>query len=345
MAHRRSLARRHAARGCRHPAVRRARRRDRCRPGARRRRRARPSPLILAVELAEPGGTVNHLILIFDEVIDVTQLPDPEDFTLTIEPATLVEGSSIDLIYAGLASADLFSAAGFTFLKLGLPVAVSADDAMHLEYTPATTPIRDLALNKALPVVGVEAFVASPDDVVAGPMAWVYAIVDTTHGADTVALYLNRPIDASSLPVPTDFDDFAVTITDGATSTVVTPTAVSLFRPDLGFGSLDLTLPVAIERGQTVQVDYTPGATPIRSLAGAAAGPLVDTDVVLILPATSASATVGAASTVSTADGEPTVSDPLATAVHTRLPGRSPSPRGQSRNPRRPATRSLASKS
>jgi hypothetical protein len=293
--------------------------------------------LLFAVEVAEPGVPVDHLVLVFDEIIDPDSIPAAADFVITFEATgTPVTGTAIEHIYSGFGSPAFISAGGLSFLKLTtLPATMTSDDDLRLDYTPNPDPdaprIRDLALNETSQITNFQdVAILDPDDLAdpmeMGPMDFAGGVIDGDHGDDVILLFFNRPIDPDSLPAADDFRA-AITGPDNVTE-IVTPESVSLFRPDINIGMLDLRLPDPVTKDDEVVLDYTPNADPdaprIRSTdTGADAEAIVDEPITVVLPTVSASATFGeGGGTVSTADGSPpTVSDPMATTVTSSAAG------------------------
>ena len=90
------------------------------------------------------------------------------------------------------------------------------------------------------------------------------AVADGT----TLTLAYDEPLDGSSAPVPGDF-----TVTGGDQARTVSDAAVS-------GSAVALTLDPAVEHGEAgIQVSYTPGANPIRDVAGNDAEALTDQEV------------------------------------------------------------------
>ena len=85
------------------------------------------------------------------------------------------------------------------------------------------------------------------------PPSFVSAEVNST----TLTITYDETLDASSVPAGTDF-----TVT-GGTSGEVTVSSVSITGTDVA-----LTLASAVQSGETVTLDYTPGTTPIRDASG-----------------------------------------------------------------------------
>ena len=289
--------------------------------------------LLFAIEVAEPGVPLDHVVLVFDEIIDPDSIPAASEFGITfVATDTTVPGSAIERIYSGFGSPSFISAAGLSFLKVTFPVSFSSAHDLRLRYTPNPDPdaprIRDLARNEAvIPEVDVQ--IADPDDladpVEAGPMDFAGGVIDGDHGADVILLFFNRPIDPDSLPA---LADFSVEITDpDTTSVTVTPIDVSLFRPDINIGMLDLTLPEAVTKDQQVVLTYTPNPAPearIRALdTGVEAQEIPGEPITVVLPTVEATGAFGTnGGTLSTSDGSPpTVSDPMATTVTSTAPG------------------------
>lgn len=293
--------------------------------------------LLFAIEVAEPGVPMDHLVLIFDEIIDPDSIPAASDFAITFDATnTTVTPTAIEHVYSGFGSTSFISAAGLSFLKLTLPVSVTTSDDLSLDYTPDPTPganrIRDLAGNETPVIPDFQVIIADPDlfadlDHPEGAMDFAGGVIDGDHGADTILLFFNRPIDPASLPALTDF---SVEITDSETMTteIVTPASVSLFRPDINIGMLDLTLSDPVTKDQQVVLDYTPDPAPdanrIRSIdTDADAGAIVHEPITVVLPTVVASQTFGeGGGTVGTGDGNPpTVRDPMATTVTSTAEG------------------------
>ncbi len=175
---------------------------------------------------------------------------------------------------------NLFASAGVGEVTLSWGPPQSTGGALGIRYQyrhaqgssiPATTPwqsvgvrtvtITDLTAGRQY-TFQVRALSASP--AAQGPPAETRATPlaepDTTPPAeptptisgDQLTLTFNEPIDPASVPQPGDFD----VIVDGAPATV---TGVAISASDV-----ILTLGAAVESGETVTVDYTPGAAPLQ---------------------------------------------------------------------------------
>ena len=273
-----------------------------------------PPNILFLSEMADPNQPVDHLILIYDELLDPTSIPDKTDFTVEINhtPSAI---TGVELIYEGFASDQFVSAAGLSFVKLSLLTPVTTADTVTIRYRRAAHAFRDLALNEAADFGPMDTSVTDVNGFAPGDMAFVFATVDGPHGANRIWLFFNRPIDPDSIPAPTDFE---VKVNNSP----LTP-SVSLFRTDINIGMLDLILPVTLVQSDVVTIKYTPGTNPIRSRSsGLSADPIPTTTLTLLLPANSAAGTVGAGGEVSTfVTSQPTPEDPVASQVITPSAG------------------------
>ena len=267
--------------------------------------------------LAAPGEALNHIDIVWDEIIDPTSVPAPSDFGVVMGPGTeSVAPTAVRMIYSGFADASFISEGGVSLMRLDLGFSWTAGvNQLTLSYTPGASPVRDLALNEALPIEGreVEAF-----DIVdffpVGP------IIDEPHGRNRMLLAASLPIDPGSIPAPDDF-----VVRDGTgTELVDFVLSVTQIHADSGMGVLDLELASTIDDPSlTLTLDYVKGLNPIRSLRdGTELEPFAGLPVLLMLPSDYADAAVvpGGTLTTATADGT-SASDPLATSVTSQTGG------------------------
>ena len=207
-------------------------------------------PLVL--DLAGPvltSATVggNRLVLTYDEALDETSTPAPDDFSVTVaDSARGITGVSLD----------------GSKVTLTLASAIAEGQAVSLSYTvPDTGAIRDVLGNTA---AGLEAQEVTADATVP---AFAEAAVD---GARLVLTY-DEALDETSTPVP---GAFSVAVAESPNS----PRGVS--DVSVTGMAVTLTLGSAVSAGQTLTLSYTvPDAGPIRDLASNPAAALVDVSV------------------------------------------------------------------
>ena len=222
--------------------------------------------------LAAPGDSIDHVGIVWDEIIDPTSVPDKSAFAVSVNGGPAVVPTDVTLLYSGLGDTEIFG--GVTFMRLGLDVTwVAGTDDLTLSYTPGPHPVRDYELNEAQPFANVE---VAPWDF--GEMGVIGPMLDERNGRDRILLGITHRIDPGSLPEP---GDFAVSV-DGAPLAVL---SVTQRFADMGMGILDLELADTIDDpALEVTLDYIPGATPIISLRdGGQLSAFFDTPVTLIL--------------------------------------------------------------
>lgn len=253
------------------------------------------------------GEEIDHVAIIWDEIIDPNSIPDPDDFDVTINGVVLPQGPSrVTLVYSGLASEEsLAGIDGASFMKIELPTTWNTtDDEVLLTYRHGADPVRDRALNQAEPFTDQE---VTPFDF--GDFFAIAAGVDSHHADDRILLVLSLPIDPATIP---DAGDFVVT---DETGEIEVRSVTPLFE-NTGLGILDLELAIPMtDPTSAVALDYAPVPVDerIRSARdGTELDPFFDEPVILMLASDSATGT-GSASTA-TADG-PTPADPVATTV------------------------------
>ena len=127
-------------------------------------------------------------------------------------------------------------------VTLTLATAVPANQAVSIDYTPGANPIQDAAGNDAAPLSGTD--VRPPQ------------LTRATVNASRLVLTYDETLDAGSVPAPGDFVVTAAGSTAGVAGVSVGGSAVTL------------TLATAVQAGQTVTLDYTPGANPTQDRAG-----------------------------------------------------------------------------
>ena len=198
------------------------------------------------------------LILTYNEALDATSEPAASDFTVTVAgSARTVSGVAVS---------------GMT-VTLTLGSAVTAGQAVTLDYTAGTNPIQDTSGNDA-----------------AGLSAQTVTIVDTmapvirgaTVEGTTLILTYSEALDGTSTPVASDF-----TVTVDGSARTVSSVAIS-------GATVTLTLASAVTPGQAVTVAYTSGTNPIEDAAGNDAADLTAraADEVDTTPPTLSTATV-----------------------------------------------------
>ena len=215
------------------------------------------------------GATVNGstLTLTYDKALDGASVPAASDFAVTAAGSTVnVSGASV---------------AGST-VTLTLATAVEAGQTVALDYTPGANPIQDAAGNDAAALSGQTVTNNTGRPVLTG----------ATVNGSTLTLTYDKALDGASVPAASDF---AVT---AAGSTV------NVSGARVAGSTVTLTLATAVEAGQTVALDYTPGANPIQDAAGNDAVPLSGQTV-----------------TNNTSGGGPITTPPGAPASLTTMPG------------------------
>ena len=172
-------------------------------------------------EFVAPGIEVGHLVVAWDEILDPRFAPDAADFTITVNAATPQPAAGAELMFAGLATNELFFGDdGVTFMRLDLPagVTVGVDDTVAVAYAPGSNPVRDLALNPAAAFPATDG--ALFDN---GGFSHFLAVVDSYHGADRVVIALSEPIVPASLPAT---GQFQVTVTAMTLTSPRLPTCI-----------------------------------------------------------------------------------------------------------------------
>ena len=270
-----------------------------------------PPSILFAGEVLS-AASYDHVVLIYSTGLDET-VPIPlGDFTVTVDgtPHTPV---SARYLLSGLAGPDGgFGESGTTFIRLNLPagVMVGAASDITVRYVPGPAPLRDLSLTAA-----VSEIVAAPVQD-AGEFAFLAGVVDAGNATNRLTLIFTGQVDLGSIPVS---DDFVVKVNGSP----VVVTAVEPREPDLGLGFVDLVLAGSVPYGAIATVAYTPGTNPFMARnGGLVLDPIPQTDVLLFVPPTNASAPVVAGGTVSTGVGTPpSPADPLTTAVTSPIAG------------------------
>jgi hypothetical protein len=268
-----------------------------------------PQPFISG-EVVPMGRTLDHVVLVIDELIDPSSMPAPGDFAVTIgeDPATPVDVTFLEHVFSGFAGIDFGDGAqdGLSFIRLDLSQPVDPSSVVRVSYTG--TAIRDLSLEPmgTFPPLTME--LVEDDQTLS---SW-FAVVDGYHGADKLLIFFPAQLDEASIPLP---DRFAVRVGDPAAAVAVD--AVTLLHPELGVNVLELDLASAVPPGAPVRFDYTPGANPIsHRWTPAEAEPIVDAEATVLVPSNSASQNADPDEPVSTVVGDgPTPTDPIATTV------------------------------
>lgn len=271
---------------------------------------ARPPEIAFVGEVITEAQTeLDHLILVFDEMIDPTSIPGPEEETFTVYVNDVPEApASVELSYQGFAGPNgFFGSAGASFVRLGLatPLEIAAIETLEVGYTPGETPIRDLALNEmVVPPTPVTAELA-----VADPIFFLGATVDYSHGTDRVLLVFSEPLDLGSIPAA---DRFILQVNE-------TPTSVTVETPmtNIGIGLIDLVLPMHLSGSETLLVSYVPGDQPLTGrYSDQEAGGFTNAPVDYFLPLNGTTEMVAPDGQATTFYGDgPTDSDPLATTI------------------------------
>jgi uncharacterized repeat protein (TIGR02059 family) len=269
-----------------------------------------PPELVAAIEVSDVP--IGHLALLYDEVLDPTSIPDRTDFMVELDDATQLTPDSVEHVYSGFSGSGGFGQTGLGLLVLHLPVLLDPGDTVLVTYTPhPDRPIRDLALNEAAALPGVEGGIATPESIFGSTTtSFVGSVIDGPRGADVILAIFDRALDPGTLPA--DGADFIVLVN----GTPLAVDTVSIVRPEAGLGLLDLQLAGEVAPDDEVTLEYAPQGAPISGLhTGGDLAPFGPAFVTVILPANDASATVAPGGSVSTAQADPSVGDPLGTTV------------------------------
>ena len=204
-----------------------------------------PVPVVNAFDPArffegDVDGTI--LLMLFDQFITHAILPDPGDFTVT------VDGSR-----RSVAQVQPASGGRATFLVLVLSSPVAAGEEVTFTYTRGETPLQEYYGDQ------VASFGPVPVANVGGPPEFNWAEVD---GERMRVIFQPRP-DTEFVPQP---GDFTVTV-DGSNRAVR--------RVNVGVDSIytltrvvRLTLAEPVNAGEYVTVAYAPGSTALRHEGG-----------------------------------------------------------------------------
>ncbi|MEO0989189.1 MAG: SwmB domain-containing protein, partial [Cyanobacteria bacterium J06639_14] len=193
-----------------------------------------PDTTAPALQTAEVDGA--SLTLTYDEALDGASDPLGSDYGVTIN---------------GVAAMVTTVDADGTTVSLTLDTAVAFGDVVTVDYTPGGTPVQDEAGNDAIALSA-------------------QAVTNNTAEPDTIAPVLQTAvIDGMSLVL--SYDEAL----DGASDPVVGDYVVSVNGVAAGVSTVDadgttvnLSLLTAVNAGDTVTVDYTPGGTPVQDIAG-----------------------------------------------------------------------------
>ena len=190
------------------------------------------------------GATVNGstLTLTYDEALDRASVPAASDFAVT------AAGSTVTVTGVGVAGSTV---------TLTLATAVEANQAVALDYTLGANPTQDAAGNDAVLLSGQTVTNNTGRADVTPP-----ALTGATVSGSTLVLTYNAALDGASVPAA---GNFVVT----AAGSTVTVTGVGVAG-----STVTLTLAAAVQAGQTVALNYTPGTNPTQDVAGNDAAPL-----------------------------------------------------------------------
>lgn len=261
----------------------------------------------LVGEFTVEGQPLDHLVIIWDEILDRSSVPAPSDFRVTINNGAEIVPTQVAHLFAGVADASFaFGADGASFMRIDLPTTYSIGDDVLLDYIPGSTPIRDLALTPAQAFSDVEVLA---EDI--GGFHWLTSVIDSYHGADKLVFVVSDPIEPASLPAPAQFQVLVGVDSIGVSS-------VTDLHPEIGLGFIELSLEAPItDPDAIVQLEYTslPG-TLVSRYRGETFATL--SGEVTVLLADSASGDLGAGDSLSTADpGGTTPEDPVAATITT----------------------------
>ncbi len=174
-----------------------------------------------------------RLVLTYDEPLDGASRPAAGDFTVTAAGSTV-----------GVSRVRI----GGSSVTLTLASAVPAGQAVTLDYRPGANPIRDEAGNNAAALSGRS--VTNATDTRAPELNGATVL------GRTLVLTYDEALDGASRPAGGDF-----TVMAGGSR-------VGVNWAEIGGSSVTLTLASVVQPDETVTLDYTPGANPIRDEAG-----------------------------------------------------------------------------
>ena len=219
-----------------------------------------------APELRSATIDATRVVLAYDEALDDASQPATGDFSVSVTDSVTSAVSQPTVTAVTLSASKV---------ALTLSAAVSFADTVTLSYTSGTDPIRDEATNPAGNLAGyaltniTAAPAGTPPVVVPGDTA-PPGLSSATVDAASVVLAYDEALDEASQPA---IGDFSVSVTDSVTAAVsaAVVSAVSVVASEV-----TLTLSAAVRFGDTVTLDYTAGADPVRDEATNPAGDLVD---------------------------------------------------------------------
>lgn len=258
-------------------------------------------------EFTVPGTPVDHVVIVWDEILDRSSVPSPGDFIATINGAGHA-ATGVSHLYAGVASDGFaFGSDGVSFMRIDLPVTIAIGDIVTLDYVPGPQPILDLSRTAAAGFSGVDVVLED-----FGGFGALTAVLDSYHGADKVVIVLTDPIEPASLPAPSQFE----VDVDGVPVAV---SGVADLYPGLGLAFLEVTLAGAVtDPASIVEVAYASSpTTAISRLRGTSldgfAGQL---DAVVLADAVAGTLAPGESLSTVPAGG-PTPEDPVGVSVTT----------------------------
>ncbi len=218
--------------------------------------------------LLQRASVAGHsLRLVFDAPLDTASLPAGNTFRVNTQD---FDGDTRNIGGAGTVSID-----GST-VTVGLAAAVRPDEIVSVSYTPPATGKK---LQSATYATAVKAFsgfqVETVQDFTAPTRTGTIFVRDPAASTRTLAfVYFDEALDTSSVPDPADFAIRCCT-NDQVPDFNVTPFGIAVTN-----NAVKMELP-SDSTAQTTEwkFAYTPGANPIRDLAGNAAAKIAELDV------------------------------------------------------------------
>ena len=174
------------------------------------------------------------LLLTYDTALDESAIPAPGDYSV---------GTS------GVAQSVSSVGVSGSTVTLTLSPGVDFGDTITLDYSPGIAPVEDLGGRPAGALVAEPVTNNTPDTTAP-------ALLVATANGTTIVLDYDEALDESSTPFGTDF----AVGTDGAEQTV-TGVAIS-------GSAVTLTLSPGVAFEDSLTLDYTPGASPLRDAPG-----------------------------------------------------------------------------
>ena len=177
------------------------------------------------------------LTLAYNENLDGGSVPAATRFTVSVSGAP----AAVDSV--GISGSNVV---------LTLEYAVDPGATVTVTYRVGTNPIRDIAGNDASPFANT----AVSNRTRSGPDVGAPALFDATVNVSTLELTYHETLDSQSVPANSRYQVTVSGTSRGIGSIGIVGRVVQIF------------LASAVSHGDTVQVSYTPGASPIRDPQG-----------------------------------------------------------------------------